>query len=180
MEQPTVTVIDCEARVQLSGEFAMEASFIIEPALERMLTLPSVDRVVLDLSALSFIDSVGMSVVIRFADDLQARVIRFGSFRRRRRFIACLSWPASPTRCRSSAAPASISDDYASARRLGRIPGLAAPGGFVTREKRPLLRRWAASTARDTRPCSRIHSRSAELRVLVAVVVSADSCIRTS
>ena len=75
MEQPTVTVIDCEARVQLSGEFAMEASFIIEPALERMLTLPSVDRVVLDLSALSFIDSVGMSVVIRFADDLQARVI---------------------------------------------------------------------------------------------------------
>ena len=75
MEQPTVTIIDSEASVQLSGEFAMEASFVIEPALERVLKTPSVDRVVLDLSALSFIDSVGMSVVIRFAQDLQARVI---------------------------------------------------------------------------------------------------------
>lgn len=75
MEQPTVTIIDSEARVQLSGEFAMEASFVIEPALERLVSLPPVDRVVLDLSAVSFIDSVGMSVVIRFAHDLQVRAI---------------------------------------------------------------------------------------------------------
>ena len=75
MEQPTVNIIDSAATVQLSGEFAMKASFIIEPALERVLTLPSVDRVVLDLSALSFIDSVGMSVVSRFAYDLQVRAI---------------------------------------------------------------------------------------------------------
>lgn len=33
------------------------------------------DRVVLDLSALSFIDSVGMSVVMRLAHELQARAI---------------------------------------------------------------------------------------------------------
>lgn len=75
MEQPAVTIIDGAATVRLSGEFAMEATFTIEPALERVLTLPSVDRVLLDLSALSFIDSVGMGVVIRFAHDLQARVI---------------------------------------------------------------------------------------------------------
>jgi len=75
MEQPEVTIIDGVATVRLSGEFAMEATFTIEPALERVLTLPSVDRVVLDLSALSFIDSVGMAVVVRFANDLQARVV---------------------------------------------------------------------------------------------------------
>ena len=75
MEQPTVTIIDNAATVRLSGEFAMEATFTIEPALERVLTLPSIDRVLLDLSALSFIDSVGMGVVIRFAHDLQASAI---------------------------------------------------------------------------------------------------------
>ena len=75
MERPTVTIIDGAAVVRLSGEFAMEATFTIEPALERVLTLPSIDRVVLDLSALSFIDSVGMGVVIRFAHELQARAI---------------------------------------------------------------------------------------------------------
>ena len=75
MEQPAVTIIDSAATVRLSGEFAMEATFTIEPALERVLTLPSVNRVSLDLSALSFIDSVGIGVVIRFAYDLQARMI---------------------------------------------------------------------------------------------------------
>lgn len=75
MEQAAVTIIDGTATVRLSGEFAMDATFTIEPALERVLTLPSVDRVVLDLSALSFIDSVGMGVVIQFAHDLQARGI---------------------------------------------------------------------------------------------------------
>ena len=75
MEQPAVTIIDSAATVRLSGEFAMEATFTIEPALERVLTLPSLDRVVLDLSVLSFIDSVGMAVVIQFAHDLQARGI---------------------------------------------------------------------------------------------------------
>jgi anti-sigma B factor antagonist len=75
MAQPAVTIIERAATVRLSGEFAMEATFTIEPVLERVLTDPSVDRVLLDLSALSFIDSVGMGVVIRFAQDLQARAI---------------------------------------------------------------------------------------------------------
>jgi anti-anti-sigma factor len=75
MEQPTVTIIDSAATVRVSGEFAMEATFTIEPTLDRVLTLRSVDRVLLDLSALSFIDAVGMGVVIRFARDLQARAI---------------------------------------------------------------------------------------------------------
>jgi len=75
MEQPTVTIIDGAAVVRVAGEFAMEATFTVEPALERVLTLPSIDRAVLDLSAVSFIDSVGMGVVMRFAHDLEARVI---------------------------------------------------------------------------------------------------------
>ena len=75
MEQPDVTITGSVATVRLYGEFAMEATFILEPALERVLTLPSVDRVQLDRSALSFIDSVGMSVVVRFANDLRERAI---------------------------------------------------------------------------------------------------------
>jgi stage II sporulation protein AA (anti-sigma F factor antagonist) len=75
MEQPTVTITDGAATVRLCGEFAMEATFVIEPALERVVTHPSVEQVVLDLSALTFIDSVGMGVVMRFAHELQARAI---------------------------------------------------------------------------------------------------------
>ena len=75
MEQPTVTISDGEATVQVRGEFAMEATFLVEPALERVASSPSVEQVVLDLSAVSFIDSTGMGVVMRLAHELQARAI---------------------------------------------------------------------------------------------------------
>jgi anti-anti-sigma factor len=75
MEAPTVTINDGVATVQLRGEFAMEATFVIEPALERVLTQPSLERLVLDLSELSFIDSTGIGVIMRLAHELQARAI---------------------------------------------------------------------------------------------------------
>ena len=73
--------------------------------------------------------------------------------------------------------PAGGGSAYVSARGPVRPIGLAAPGACVTREKRPVLRRWAASSARATLPCRRIHSRSAELRV-VEVGLSTGFCIR--
>jgi anti-anti-sigma factor len=59
--------------VQLSGEFDMAATFTVEPALERMLERPDLDLITLDLSAVTFIDSVGLGVVIRFSQEAEAR-----------------------------------------------------------------------------------------------------------
>ena len=61
---PTVTV---------RGEFEMEATFAVEPVLDRLLASPDLDPVTLDLSGVTFIDSVGLGVVIRFAAELEAR-----------------------------------------------------------------------------------------------------------
>jgi anti-sigma B factor antagonist len=66
---------DGELTVAIDGEFDMAATFAIEPALERALDAPGVRRFRLDLSGLTFIDSVGISVVIRLAAELQARRI---------------------------------------------------------------------------------------------------------
>ena len=59
--------------VQLSGEFDMAATFTVEPALERMLETPDLELITLDLSAVTFIDSVGLGVVSRFSREAEAR-----------------------------------------------------------------------------------------------------------
>jgi anti-anti-sigma factor len=61
------------ATVQLSGKFDMAATFTVEPTLERMLETPDLDPITLDLSAVTFIDSVGLGVVIRFSREAEAR-----------------------------------------------------------------------------------------------------------
>ena len=71
---PTVTLSDDgELTVAIDGEFDMAATFAVEPALEQALEAPGLRRVTLDLSGLSFIDSVGIGVVIQLAADLEAR-----------------------------------------------------------------------------------------------------------
>ena len=72
---PTITVTDGAATVTLSGEFEMAATFTVEPAVERALETPQLDAVTLDLSAVTFIDSIGLGVVGRLAGELQARGI---------------------------------------------------------------------------------------------------------
>lgn len=68
-------IADGAAAVALSGEFDMAATFTVEPALERVLETPDLRRVTLDLSAVTFVDSVGLGVVLRFAGELEARRI---------------------------------------------------------------------------------------------------------
>jgi anti-sigma B factor antagonist len=75
MAESTVTATDDTVTVALSGEFDMAGTFTVEPALERVLQMPGLDLVTLDLSAVTFIDSVGLGVVIRFAREFQARAI---------------------------------------------------------------------------------------------------------
>src|SRR5215217_7277550 len=71
--QPSFT--DGAATVALSGEFEMAATFTVEPTLERLLETRDLRLVTLDLSAVTFIDSVGLGVVLRFAHELEARGI---------------------------------------------------------------------------------------------------------
>ena len=76
---PTVTLSDDGVlTVAIDGEFDMAATFAIEPALEQALETPGLRRLTLDLSGLTFIDSVGIGVVIQFAADLEARGIAMG------------------------------------------------------------------------------------------------------
>jgi anti-anti-sigma factor len=74
MRSPTITVTTGRAPVlAVSGEFEMAATFTVEPALDLVLATRDLDRVTLDLSGVTFIDSVGLGVVIRFAGELEAR-----------------------------------------------------------------------------------------------------------
>jgi anti-sigma B factor antagonist len=70
---PAVTISDGVCTVAIDGEFDMAATFAVEPALERALQAPDLRRFTLDLSGLTFIESVGIGVVIRLAAELEAR-----------------------------------------------------------------------------------------------------------
>ena len=49
----------------LAGDFDMQATFTVEPALERALQTPGLRRIELDLHRLQFIDSTGIGVIVR-------------------------------------------------------------------------------------------------------------------
>jgi stage II sporulation protein AA (anti-sigma F factor antagonist) len=72
---PPATVTENEGAVtaELAGELDMAATFTAEPALERAMELPQLESFTLDLSDVSFIDSTGMGLVLRVANDLQGR-----------------------------------------------------------------------------------------------------------
>jgi anti-anti-sigma factor len=68
-----ITVDGAEARAALSGDFDMNATFTVEPALERVLDEPGLAALTVDLSDLSFIDSTGMGVLMRVHSDSTSR-----------------------------------------------------------------------------------------------------------
>ena len=72
---PTIIVADDTVTAVIVGEFDMRATFAAEPALERAVQTPGLRRVTLDLSGLTFIDSLGLGVVLRLASELEARGI---------------------------------------------------------------------------------------------------------
>ena len=63
------------ATAAVRGEFDMAATFTIEPALERVLVEPGVERLTVDLGEVSFIDSTGVGVLIRVNDEARDRGI---------------------------------------------------------------------------------------------------------
>ena len=73
---PTVTrTDDDDVTAVITGEFDMPATFTIEPALERAVERPGLRSFTLDLTGLTFIDSLGLGVLIRLAAELEARSV---------------------------------------------------------------------------------------------------------
>ena len=52
------------AELTLAGDLDMQATFRLEPALERLLDAGDVDELVLDLSDVSFVDSSGLGLLL--------------------------------------------------------------------------------------------------------------------
>jgi anti-anti-sigma factor len=59
----------------LTGDFDMQATFTVEPVLERALQTPGLRRIDLDLHRLRFIDSSGMGVIVRLHAEARQRGI---------------------------------------------------------------------------------------------------------
>ena len=73
---PTITTTDDnKVTAVITGEFDMPATFTTEPALEGALERPDLRSFTLDLTGVTFIDSLGLGVVIRLAAELEARGI---------------------------------------------------------------------------------------------------------
>jgi anti-anti-sigma factor len=70
-----MTVEDGRATAALSGDFDMAATFTVEPTLERLLDEPGLEALTLDLSAVRFVDSTGIGVLVRVTDEAQRRGI---------------------------------------------------------------------------------------------------------
>jgi anti-sigma B factor antagonist len=70
-----ITTDDNKPTAVITGAFDMPATFTTEPALERALERPDLRSFTLDLTGLTFIDSLGLGVVIRLAAELEARGI---------------------------------------------------------------------------------------------------------
>ena len=59
----------------------MQATFIVEPALERALDTPGLRRLELDLRELDFIDSTGMGVILRLDHEARGRGVQLSLLR---------------------------------------------------------------------------------------------------
>jgi anti-anti-sigma factor len=57
----------------VTGDFDMQATFAVEPALEDALDRPELDALEIDLSRLRFIDSTGIGVLLRVEAEARAR-----------------------------------------------------------------------------------------------------------
>jgi anti-sigma B factor antagonist len=63
------------ARAAVAGDFDMQATFSVEPALEAALDHPQLDALEIDLSRLRFIDSTGVGVLLRVDGEARDRGI---------------------------------------------------------------------------------------------------------
>lgn len=60
-------------RAAVVGDFDMQATFTVEPALEQALERPGLGALEIDLSRLGFIDSTGIGVLLRVQAEAEQR-----------------------------------------------------------------------------------------------------------
>jgi anti-anti-sigma factor len=72
-EPVTIRIAGGKATAELAGDFDMQATFTIEPALEEALDAPGVSALELDLSGLHFVDSTGIGVLLRIDSEARQR-----------------------------------------------------------------------------------------------------------
>ena len=65
-------------RLVLAGELDMTAAFRIEPEADLLLARPGADRLVVDLAAVTFVDSAGLGALLAIRDRSQELGIEFG------------------------------------------------------------------------------------------------------
>jgi anti-anti-sigma factor len=68
-----VTVQGGRTRAAIAGDFDMQATFAVEPALERALDRPDLSALEIDLSRLRFVDSTGIGVLLRVEAEARER-----------------------------------------------------------------------------------------------------------
>ncbi len=68
-----VTVHGETTKAAVGGDFDMQATFRVEPALERALDRPGLSALEVDLSRLRFIDSTGIGVLLRVEAEARER-----------------------------------------------------------------------------------------------------------
>ncbi len=70
-----VTVRGDTTTAAVAGDFDMQATFTVEPALEDALERPGLSTLEVDLSRLRFIDSTGIGVLLRVESEARQRDI---------------------------------------------------------------------------------------------------------
>ena len=60
-------------RAAIAGDFDMQATFAVEPALEQALNRPELEALEIDLSQLQFVDSTGIGVLLRVEAEARER-----------------------------------------------------------------------------------------------------------
>jgi anti-anti-sigma factor len=78
MPRPTsdaidVTVHGATTKAVVVGDFDMQATFTVEPALEGALERPGLSALEVDLSGLRFVDSTGIGVLLRVESEARER-----------------------------------------------------------------------------------------------------------
>lgn len=78
MPQPSSDAIDVTVngettKAAVAGDFDMQATFTVEPALEGALSRPDLSALEIDLSRLRFVDSTGIGVLLRVEAEARER-----------------------------------------------------------------------------------------------------------